>query len=64
MLPHSYKVVVAGNHELGFEDGEDISKRYEEFRPHGTIEGYKLLTNCIVLHDRMVEVHKIGSIPV
>uniref|UniRef100_A0A914RTF4 Calcineurin-like phosphoesterase domain-containing protein n=1 Tax=Parascaris equorum TaxID=6256 RepID=A0A914RTF4_PAREQ len=26
-LPHKYKIVVAGNHEIGFEDGEEMNER-------------------------------------
>uniref|UniRef100_A0A914DN30 Calcineurin-like phosphoesterase domain-containing protein n=1 Tax=Acrobeloides nanus TaxID=290746 RepID=A0A914DN30_9BILA len=58
-LPHTHKIVVAGNHELGFDETEDQSLRDEQFQNHGTKEGYKLLTNCTVLHDKMVEIYGI-----
>uniref|UniRef100_A0A914DHY1 Calcineurin-like phosphoesterase domain-containing protein n=1 Tax=Acrobeloides nanus TaxID=290746 RepID=A0A914DHY1_9BILA len=58
-LPHPYKIVVAGNHELGFDETEDQSQREEKFQGHGTKEGYKLLTNCTVLHDKMIEIYGV-----
>lgn len=34
-LPHKHKIVVAGNHELGFEDGEEMTDRQQvRIRPH------------------------------
>ncbi|VDM38398.1 unnamed protein product [Toxocara canis] len=54
-LPHKYKVVIAGNHDLGFEDCEDLSRRGKSYRDRGTSEGYKLLTNCIYLQDSEVK---------
>ncbi|KAI6188994.1 Metallophos domain-containing protein [Aphelenchoides besseyi] len=54
-LPHLVKLVVCGNHELGFDDIEDISKRPEKTQKLGTPKGYKLLKNCTVLHDKLVE---------
>uniref|UniRef100_A0AC35G5Z2 Calcineurin-like phosphoesterase domain-containing protein n=1 Tax=Panagrolaimus sp. PS1159 TaxID=55785 RepID=A0AC35G5Z2_9BILA len=59
LLPHKYKIVIAGNHELGFEDNEDLTLRGEKYIEHGTPEGYKLLKNCIYLHDNSVTVFGI-----
>ncbi|CAI4222620.1 unnamed protein product [Auanema sp. JU1783] len=50
-LPHKHKLIVAGNHELGFDDSEDLSKREERSRGLGTPKGYKQITNGIYLHD-------------
>ncbi|CAD5225313.1 unnamed protein product [Bursaphelenchus okinawaensis] len=55
-LPHPLKLVVAGNHELGFDDTEDESLRYEHDVGLGTKRGYELLKNVTVLHDKLVEV--------
>ncbi|CAJ0582654.1 unnamed protein product, partial [Mesorhabditis spiculigera] len=58
-LPHKYKVVVAGNHDLGFDDTEDWSKRHYKYPTDGTREGYKLLTNVQWLQDRLIEIEGI-----
>ncbi|KAI1705220.1 UPF0046 protein C25E10.12 [Ditylenchus destructor] len=59
-LPHPHKIVIAGNHELGWDETEDVTQRQE---PHvnkpGSPQGYKLLTNCAYLHDSSIEVHGI-----
>uniref|UniRef100_A0A914RIK1 Calcineurin-like phosphoesterase domain-containing protein n=1 Tax=Parascaris equorum TaxID=6256 RepID=A0A914RIK1_PAREQ len=44
-LPHRYKIVIAGNHDLGFDDSEDLNLRGMSYRGRGTPQGYKLLTN-------------------
>lgn len=59
-LPHRYKIVIAGNHEIGFEDGQDEANLLSYFRRegyNGTPEGYKLLTNCTYLMNSSVEVY-------
>ncbi|GMR44836.1 hypothetical protein PMAYCL1PPCAC_15031, partial [Pristionchus mayeri] len=48
-LPHPHKLVISGNHELGFDPEEDVSRKKCEGT--GTPEGWKLLTNCTFLHD-------------
>ncbi|CAJ0939535.1 unnamed protein product, partial [Mesorhabditis belari] len=58
-LPHKHKVVVAGNHDLGFDDTEDWSKRHYKYPNDGTREGYKLLTNVTWLHDKAHEIEGI-----
>lgn len=55
-LPHKHKIVIAGNHDLGFEDGEDEKRRGNAYRGRGTTRGYELLTNCTYLQDSGVEV--------
>jgi hypothetical protein len=56
-LPHKVKIVVAGNHELGFEDGEEMSDRQlAGLSMLGINKAYDLLTKCIYLCDRQVEV--------
>lgn len=62
-LPHKYKITIAGNHELGFEDGEDLEGRKADkvmwelgSGRRGTPRGYERLTNCIYLHDNSVKV--------
>ena len=56
-LPHKVKLVVAGNHELGFEDGEEMSDRQlAGLSMLGINKAYELLTNCLYLCDRQVEV--------
>ncbi|KAH7730553.1 Protein C25E10.12 [Aphelenchoides avenae] len=57
LLPHKYKIVIAGNHDLGFEDEEDESKRLSKYKGRGTKQGYRLLTNCIYLHDSFTTVY-------
>nr|CAD2179526.1 unnamed protein product [Meloidogyne enterolobii] len=66
-LPHRYKIVIAGNHELGFEDGEDISGRRANANmwrlgsgSRGTPQGYKHLTDCIYLQDSSVKIYGIN----
>ncbi|TKR60343.1 hypothetical protein L596_027601 [Steinernema carpocapsae] len=58
-LPHKYKIVIAGNHELGFEDDEDESLRLPKYQNRGTPRGYELLTNCIYLQDNFAEVYGV-----
>ncbi|MFH4978798.1 hypothetical protein AB6A40_005507 [Gnathostoma spinigerum] len=59
LLPHRHKVVIAGNHDLGFEDGEDLSKREERYANRGTQEGYRFLKGCTYLADSSVEISGI-----
>ena len=52
-LPHSYKVVIAGNHELTF-DVDSYDNRYERVghpQKYNCIEVKSLLTSCIYLED-------------
>ncbi|KAI1725223.1 pyridine nucleotide-disulfide oxidoreductase domain-containing protein [Ditylenchus destructor] len=60
-LPHKYKIVIAGNHELGWDETEDLSKRNEYYagKP-GSPHGHKLLTNCIYLQDNSTTVYGIN----
>lgn len=56
-LPHKVKIVVAGNHELGFEDGEEMTDhQLAGLNMLGIGKAYELLTNCTYLCDREVEV--------
>ncbi|GMT37091.1 hypothetical protein PFISCL1PPCAC_28388 [Pristionchus fissidentatus] len=55
-LPHPNKIVIAGNHELGFDSTEDQSERKDKWQGHGTPEGWKLLTNCTFLNDSSIEI--------
>ncbi|KIH63976.1 Ser/Thr phosphatase family protein [Ancylostoma duodenale] len=55
-LPHKHKLIVAGNHDLGFDDSEDPKGRLEKYRGQGTPKGYLLLTNVTYLQDKGVEV--------
>lgn len=55
-LPHKHKIVVAGNHDLGFDDAEDPAGRLAQYKGQGTPKGYLLLTNATWLHDRGVEI--------
>ncbi|CAD6189937.1 unnamed protein product [Caenorhabditis auriculariae] len=50
-LNFTHKIVVAGNHELGFDPVEDLSQRSFLDSGRGTINGYSLLTNAVYLHD-------------
>uniref|UniRef100_A0A914YRM1 Calcineurin-like phosphoesterase domain-containing protein n=1 Tax=Panagrolaimus superbus TaxID=310955 RepID=A0A914YRM1_9BILA len=59
-LPHKYKIVIAGNHEFGFEGNEDWVLRNQRFKGKGTDKGYELLTNCIYLHDSNVTLYGIN----
>ncbi|KAI1698594.1 calcineurin-like phosphoesterase domain-containing protein [Ditylenchus destructor] len=66
-LPHKHKIVIAGNHEIGFEDSEDLpakSKKNSWFNRFGfeydvQPELYKLLTNCTYLQNTFTEVYGI-----
>ncbi|KAE9413276.1 hypothetical protein Angca_007835, partial [Angiostrongylus cantonensis] len=55
-LPHKHKIVVAGNHDLGFDDSEEMNGRLPQYQGHGTPKGYRLLTDVIWLHDRGVKI--------
>lgn len=56
-LPHKVKIVIAGNHELGFEDGEEMtSLQLAGLNMLGIAKAYELLTNCIYVCDREIEV--------
>lgn len=61
MFNHPYKIVVAGNHELGFDDTEDFTRREAMWKDYGTLKGYDLLTNVTWLHDKSIEVSKRRS---
>ncbi|KAK6042988.1 Ser/Thr phosphatase family protein [Cooperia oncophora] len=46
-LPHKYKLVIPGNHELGFEDGEVMNdKQMAGLNMLGIKKAYELLSNC------------------
>lgn len=56
-LPHKVKLVIAGNHELGFEDGEELTvQQLNGLNMLGINKAYELLTNCIYLSDRQIDV--------
>lgn len=56
-LPHKVKIVIPGNHELGFEDGEEMTDRQMAANSMlGINKAYELLSNCTYLSDREVEV--------
>uniref|UniRef100_A0AC34G5B1 Calcineurin-like phosphoesterase domain-containing protein n=1 Tax=Panagrolaimus sp. ES5 TaxID=591445 RepID=A0AC34G5B1_9BILA len=59
-LPHKHKIVIAGNHEFGFEGNEDWVLREQRFKGKGTDKGYELLTNCTYLHDSSVSIYGIN----
>ncbi|CAG9539017.1 unnamed protein product [Cercopithifilaria johnstoni] len=57
-LPHKHKVVVAGNHEIGFEDDEELNeKQLAGLNMLGINKPYELLTNCSYLCDRQIEIY-------
>ncbi|MCP9262430.1 Metallophosphoesterase domain-containing protein 1 [Dirofilaria immitis] len=57
-LPHKHKIVIAGNHEIGFEDGEELNeKQLAGLNMLGINKPYELLTNCTYLCDRQVELY-------
>ncbi|KAI1700172.1 calcineurin-like phosphoesterase domain-containing protein [Ditylenchus destructor] len=58
-LPHKVKIVIAGNHELGFEDPEEPGKSVWTEKDAIQPQGYKLLTNCIYLQNSFTEVYGI-----
>ncbi|VDP10628.1 unnamed protein product, partial [Heligmosomoides polygyrus] len=63
-LPHKYKLVIAGNHELGFEDGEEVNdKQLAGLNMLGINKAYELLSNCTYLCDRSIEVSPWHSMP-
>lgn len=48
---------MAGNHEIGFEDGEELNeKQLAGLNMLGINKPYELLTNCSYLCDRQIEV--------
>lgn len=55
-LPHKVKILIAGNHELGFDDTENEDLRYDHDKGKGTKKGYNLLKNVVYLHDKQIEV--------
>uniref|UniRef100_A0A1I7RRW3 Metallophos domain-containing protein n=2 Tax=Bursaphelenchus xylophilus TaxID=6326 RepID=A0A1I7RRW3_BURXY len=58
MLPHKHKIVIAGNHELGFEDGEEMTvQQLAGLNMLGINKAYELLTNCTYLCDRQIELY-------
>ncbi|CAO4380361.1 unnamed protein product [Caenorhabditis nigoni] len=59
-LPHKHKIVIAGNHELGFEDGEEMSERQlAGLNMLGINKAYELLSNCTYLCDKSYEAYGI-----
>uniref|UniRef100_A0AC34PU88 Calcineurin-like phosphoesterase domain-containing protein n=2 Tax=Panagrolaimus sp. JU765 TaxID=591449 RepID=A0AC34PU88_9BILA len=59
-LPHKYKIVVPGNHELGFEDGEEMTERQlAGLSMLGISKAYDMLTNVEYLVDRTIDVYGI-----
>ncbi|CAL2052138.1 unnamed protein product [Caenorhabditis brenneri] len=56
LLPHPHKLVIGGNHELGFDVFENKAKRRPRDQPLGTEEGWKLLTNVTYLLDQSVKI--------
>jgi Icc-related predicted phosphoesterase len=60
-LPHRYKVVIGGNHELCFdpktyEEGKEYMKQVGEYPSKGVDDMKKILTNCVYLEDNSVDV--------
>ncbi|GMR56500.1 hypothetical protein PMAYCL1PPCAC_26695, partial [Pristionchus mayeri] len=59
-LPHKHKLVVAGNHELGFEDGEEMTDRQQAaLNMLGLDKAYQLLSNCTYICDKQIELYGI-----
>uniref|UniRef100_A0A1I7V463 Metallophos domain-containing protein n=1 Tax=Caenorhabditis tropicalis TaxID=1561998 RepID=A0A1I7V463_9PELO len=58
-FPHKYKLVVAGNHELGFDHDEDQSDRLDSDKGNGTANGFELLTNVTYLQDKHITIDGI-----
>ncbi|PAV58479.1 hypothetical protein WR25_17087 [Diploscapter pachys] len=58
-LPHRTKIVVAGNHELGFDPIEKIEMRNLSDVGQGTKDGYKLLTNAHYLQENFLVVNGV-----
>ncbi|PAV71278.1 hypothetical protein WR25_03069 [Diploscapter pachys] len=57
-LPHKHKIVIAGNHELGFEDGEPMNdKQLAGLNMLGIKKAYELLSNCTYLCDKHIEIY-------
>eukprot|EP00092_Neocalanus_flemingeri_P105714 GFUD01135527.1.p1 GENE.GFUD01135527.1~~GFUD01135527.1.p1 ORF type:complete len:303 (+),score=76.45 GFUD01135527.1:73-981(+) len=60
-LPHRYKVVIAGNHELSFDpntyrEAREYMKQGGEDADMEVADIKKLLTNCVYLEDESVEI--------
>jgi len=60
-LPHQYKVVIAGNHELSFdptthEEAEEYMKQVGENSTKGVEDIKKVLTNCVYLEDESADI--------
>ncbi|VDN07916.1 unnamed protein product [Thelazia callipaeda] len=57
-LPHKYKLVIAGNHELGFEDDKELNeKQLAGLNMLGINRPYEMLTNCTYLCDQQIEIY-------
>ena len=56
-LKHEHKIVIAGNHDIGFD--EETAKRLHRrhFVPEATIKGE--LSGCSYLQDSLIEIHGI-----
>lgn len=53
------KIVVPGNHELGFEDGEEMAEsQLAALEMLGLNKPYELLSNCTYLCDRQIDVRR------
>lgn len=57
--PHKHKLVIAGNHELGFDSEEDQSQRLEKDKGKGVEGGQRLLKDVTYLNDQSVEIEGI-----
>jgi len=57
-LPHPHKVVIAGNHDLTFDEAnyDDLWKRFRHSEKYDTKATKDLLQNCIYLEDAQVEI--------
>ena len=57
-LPHKHKVVIAGNHDLAFD--EENSWGLEVLIQGGLESASQLLTHCIYLKDSMVNISGVN----
>jgi hypothetical protein len=68
-LPHKHKIVIAGNHEVGFDQtqGDALSdtrtKERKELLAYGVTRPQDLLTNCVYLQDAHIKVRRQTCAP-
>ena len=58
LRPHKHKLVIAGNHDLGWDRTEDLDARFPKLKGYGVAEGGKLLEGVQYLLDEEIVVSR------